>query len=210
MMIKIGIYKIKNIVTNKIYVGSSTNIGKRWRDHKWHLKEGIHHNSHLQSSYNKYGLKNFIFSIEIECDVNNLLNEEKKTVLKYRSNDRKFGYNKNDPKTIFVGRKSKEILNEESSLRMKGNKNPMFGKTGEEHPKHNYKLSNEKRKKLSEWAKNRKGSNSNASKLSEKDVLKIRDDYTKKKYNQQKLSEIFGVSQNMISQIINRKYWTHI
>lgn len=209
-MIKTGIYKIRNIVTNKIYIGSSTNIGKRWRDHKWHLKEGIHHNSHLQSSYNKYGLKNFIFSIEIECGVNDLLYEEKKTVLKYKSKDRNFGYNKNDPKTIFTGRKSKEILNEESSLRMKGDKNPMFGKTGKEHPKHEYILSDEKRKKMSEWAKNRKGSNSNASKLTEKEVLEIREDYEKKKHNQQKLSEMYCVSQNMISLIINRKYWTHI
>lgn len=206
-MVKTGIYKIKNLVTNKIYVGSSTNIKKRWRDHKWHLKEGIHHNSHLQSSYNKYGLNNFIFSIEIECDVNELLNEEKKTVLKYKSNDRNFGYNKNDPKTIFIGKKSKEILNEKSSLRMKGNKNPMFGKTGEDCPKHAYVLSDEKRKKMSEWAKNRKGSNSNASKLTEKEVLKIRDLYQTKNLSQTKMSEIFNVTQATISDVINKKSW---
>lgn len=209
-MIKTGIYKIKNLVTNKIYVGSSTNIKKRWRDHKWHLKKGIHHNSHLQSSWNKYGSNNFIFSIEIECEVDELLNEEKKIVLKYKSNDRNFGYNKINPKTIFIGRKSKEIINKEHSLRMKGDNNPMFGKTGEEHPKYGYNLSKEEKKILSELAKNRKGSNSNASKLIEKEVLKIREDYKNKLRTQQKLSEIYGVSQNMISQIINRKHWTHI
>ena len=61
-MIKTGIYIIKNILNNKKYVGSSTNIGKRWRDHKWYLKENKHHNSHLQASYNKYGLDSFEFN----------------------------------------------------------------------------------------------------------------------------------------------------
>ena len=63
---------------------------------------------------------------------------------------------------------------------------------------------------MSEWAKNRKGGNSNASKLTEKEVIKIREDYEKKKHNQTELGGIYGVSQNMISQIINRKHWTHI
>lgn len=210
MMKRCGIYKIINLVTNKIYVGSSINIGKRWRDHKWHLKEGIHHNSHLQSSYNKHGLNNFMFSIEIECDVNDLLNEEKKTVLKYKSNDRNFGYNKNDPKTIFFRKKIKETLNENNSLRMRGNKNPMFGKTGKEHPKHAYILSNKMRKKMSEWAKNRKGGNSNASKLTNEIVFEIRYIYKTKLYNQTELSKIYNVTQVTISDVIRRKRWSHI
>jgi len=36
-MIKTGIYKILNKINGKVYIGSATDIAKRWRDHKWHL-----------------------------------------------------------------------------------------------------------------------------------------------------------------------------
>lgn len=29
-----GIYKIKNIVNNKVYIGSAIDVKKRWRDYK--------------------------------------------------------------------------------------------------------------------------------------------------------------------------------
>ena len=90
-MIKTGIYKIKNKQNNKVYIGSTIVIRKRWRDHKWYLKENKHHNSHLQSSYNKYGLENFEFIIKLECDLNNLLIEEKRLIKEYCASDNKFG-----------------------------------------------------------------------------------------------------------------------
>ena len=54
------------------------------------------------------------------------------------------------------------------------------------------------------------GEKSNLSKLSEKDVLKIRNYYKDKKYNQYELAFIFNVSQACISDIVNRKTWKHI
>ena len=33
-----GIYQIRNIINNKIYIGSSANIKKRWSEHKRDLK----------------------------------------------------------------------------------------------------------------------------------------------------------------------------
>ena len=51
-MIKIcGIYKITNIVNNKIYVGSAINISNRFKTHKRLLKNNIHFNSHLSGFY---------------------------------------------------------------------------------------------------------------------------------------------------------------
>ena len=35
-----GIYKITNIITTKIYIGSAINILKRWRRHKVHANGG--------------------------------------------------------------------------------------------------------------------------------------------------------------------------
>lgn len=60
---KSGIYKIKNLVNNKVYVGSSVNIGKRISQHIAELVKGNHYNVHLQFAWNKYGAENFQFEI---------------------------------------------------------------------------------------------------------------------------------------------------
>lgn len=58
-----GVYIIKNIITSKVYVGSSFNILKRFNEHNGCLKKNKHHNKHLQNSYNKHGKENFSFII---------------------------------------------------------------------------------------------------------------------------------------------------
>ena len=60
---KKGIYRISNIVSKKYYIGSSTNLSKRWWEHRKFLRLGIHSNSHLQSSWKKYGEDAFIFEV---------------------------------------------------------------------------------------------------------------------------------------------------
>ena len=37
----IGIYKIVNILNNKIYIGKSSDIEKRWKEHIRHSKKDI-------------------------------------------------------------------------------------------------------------------------------------------------------------------------
>lgn len=62
-----GIYKITNLVNNKFYIGSSTNLKLRKINHFSRLKNNNHANKHLQSSYNKYGKENFIYEIIAFC-----------------------------------------------------------------------------------------------------------------------------------------------
>lgn len=64
---KAGIYKITNIVNNKFYIGSSTNIYKRFHGHKSKLINNVHSNPKLQSSFNKHGINNFKFEIIAIC-----------------------------------------------------------------------------------------------------------------------------------------------
>lgn len=67
----IGIYSIKNVKNNKIYIGSSNNIEKRIKDHFRNLKNNKHSNQYLQNAYNKYGNESFIFEIlEVFEDIN--------------------------------------------------------------------------------------------------------------------------------------------
>lgn len=74
----IGIYRIKNLKNNKCYYGSSKNIEKRWKTHLNGLKNGNHHNIHLQRSWNKYGEDNFVFEVVEECNETLLLDLEQK------------------------------------------------------------------------------------------------------------------------------------
>lgn len=51
------------------------------------------------------------------------------------------------------------------------------------------------------------GENHHMSKLKEKDVASIRQDYKLKKYTQRELSKKFNISQTQISRIVNLKKW---
>lgn len=71
-----GIYSIYNTVSNKTYIGSSTNIQNRWRDHASTLQSRTHDNKHLTNSWHKYGCTKFRFQILELCDEVNLLTLE--------------------------------------------------------------------------------------------------------------------------------------
>jgi group I intron endonuclease len=88
-----GIYKIVNVKTNKIYIGSSVNIKNREKRHFWMLRKNIHDNEYLQNSYNKYGKDFFEFETIELCPFDDLILKENYYINKYKSNDLLFGYN---------------------------------------------------------------------------------------------------------------------
>ena len=59
------IYKITNKIINKVYIGSSTDVERRWRQHKEaSVNEKDHHyNYPLMIDFRKYGIDNFNFEI---------------------------------------------------------------------------------------------------------------------------------------------------
>jgi len=75
---KTGIYRIRNLITNDCYYGSSKNIEKRWIRHKNDLKNNKHINIILTRSWEKYGEENFEFEIVEICDMENLKQIEQK------------------------------------------------------------------------------------------------------------------------------------
>lgn len=88
-----GIYMIRNILNNKVYIGKSVDIKRRWTNHKTNLDNNIHDNKHLQSSWNKYGKNCFDFSIVEECAESELNNREIYYIQFYRSYNSLYGYN---------------------------------------------------------------------------------------------------------------------
>jgi group I intron endonuclease len=73
---KSGIYKITNLINNKIYVGSTLDFDGRWWDHKKRLRKGNHHSIKLQRSYNIHGENNILFEVLEECSADELLIKE--------------------------------------------------------------------------------------------------------------------------------------
>lgn len=63
----IGVYAIVNTSSQKVYVGSSKNVNKRFLCHASFLRNGKHHCAHLQSSFDLNGPKAFQFRILAEC-----------------------------------------------------------------------------------------------------------------------------------------------
>lgn len=74
---KQGVYYMKNIINNKVYIGSTTmSFLKRLQHHVNQLRNNKHKNQYLQNSWNKYGEENFEFGILEICQKENCLNKE--------------------------------------------------------------------------------------------------------------------------------------
>lgn len=89
----IGVYLIRNTVNGKVYVGSSSNVEKRFGDHKRHLRRGAHTSCHLQEAWKLYGEESFVFTLKMECEENRLLEVEQEYMDLYLSSDGDCGYN---------------------------------------------------------------------------------------------------------------------
>ena len=88
-----GIYCIKNIINNKVYIGSSIDLNSREYKHFWMLKKNKHDNQFLQNSFNKYGENSFVFEVIEECRPEFLIDLENYHIIKNKSNEMSFGYN---------------------------------------------------------------------------------------------------------------------
>lgn len=58
-----GVYIIRNLTNGKVYIGASANVERRWRNHENDLRRGVHHSSHLQRAWLKYGEDAFAFDV---------------------------------------------------------------------------------------------------------------------------------------------------
>lgn len=76
-MIFMGIYKIKNVVTGQLYIGSSTDLHRRSNDHFSALRKNKGRHPRLQESWNQYGETAFVFEVmEIVHNPENLRERE--------------------------------------------------------------------------------------------------------------------------------------
>jgi group I intron endonuclease len=73
---KSGVYKIRNLVNGRLYVGSSKDIQVRWAEHRTDLRKGVHVNPHLQRAWNKYGEGSFAFEFIERTKAKRLIERE--------------------------------------------------------------------------------------------------------------------------------------
>ena len=66
-----GIYKITNLINNKIYIGQSVDIKRRWYYYT-NPPEVLDYRSKIISAIKKYGIKNFKFEVLEECAIEDL------------------------------------------------------------------------------------------------------------------------------------------
>ncbi len=125
----ICIYNIRNLINNKIYIGSAINFNKRKIVHISRLNRNVHHSKYLQNSWNIHGKENFIFEIVEQVDNKSKLIEREQVWINFFKPE----YNMNPIAGSRLGTKAtKETLEKMRLSRI------------------NYKVSEETKKKISE------------------------------------------------------------
>ena len=76
----VGIYKIENLLTHKVYIGQSRHIEIRWQEHCRPSSDSI-----ISRAIRKYGKSNFSFEILEECAIDELDQREEYYIRKYNS-----------------------------------------------------------------------------------------------------------------------------
>jgi len=166
-----GIYKIVNKMDGKCYIGSSVDIlgsggtSGRFYAHQRMLKLRIHHCIHLQRAYDKYGKKNFEYTIIKKVKPSKLFEVEQKYLDKAKSNPEMYYNTSYDAGKITmteetrkkIGAKTKAWLSNPAHHHMYGKKHkPSTIKKIREARKHQPPMSEEGRRRIKEFHTGRK------------------------------------------------------
>lgn len=156
------VYKHRNKINNKVYIGiTAQKPNKRWQN-----GYGYKDNQHFYRAIQKYGWDNFEHEILYEnLEENEALEKEMELIQFYKSNNCDYGYNKDNGGTIgkltpeaiekvrqwHLGKKlsieTRRKISEHHKGKHAGENNPMFGRYHTE----------EAKKKMSDYAKNHIG-----------------------------------------------------
>lgn len=226
------VYKITNLINNKIYIGKTSDINKRWQKHTEvaRTKEKNAY-QYLHKSINKYGMENFIIEeLENNLTEQEAFNREKFWIKTLNSKNADTGMNLTDGGEGTSGLK----WTEDSREKIRGANNHNFGKpltedvksklstalSGENNPFFGKKHSDQmleffKNKKVSDELKNIisegcRGSKQWNAKFSEDDIIEIRRRWDNGECSQTELAKQYNVKPNTINQIVNRRRWVHI
>lgn len=103
----VGIYTITNMVSGKVYVGSSICLDWRLYLHRRALRKGSHFNRHLQNSWNKNGEDNFDFKIVDRCEEGERFVRELEWIKKFNAMSPNSGFNMRDPDSLKMSQQTR-------------------------------------------------------------------------------------------------------
>lgn len=104
----IGVYKITNKLNGDCYVGSSKDIGKRWKRHIYlHESKGRHHEYFIYRAMRKYGIENFEFEVLETCEDSEKIILEQKYYKKLNPRYNEIEPNKNLSENPSIAKKRK-------------------------------------------------------------------------------------------------------
>ena len=157
---KSGIYKIVSKINNKFYIGSASDINKRWKRHIRDLKNKRHINQHLQRCYDKYGEDNFSFEIVEICNKEELLIKEQYYLDSLKAYEVGFNIGKNasggdnltnNPNRENIIERMKKTLKENIENMSEEERKEKWGRYGEDNPNYGNKWSDEMKKRSSDF-----------------------------------------------------------
>ena len=77
-----GVYKITNTITGDFYIGSSKDVKRRWREHKWPSTWKKCPNNPMYQDMQNYGIEKFELQILAEIEVDKLKEMEQEFIEK--------------------------------------------------------------------------------------------------------------------------------
>lgn len=221
---KSGIYIIRRIGSNTVYIGSSIRIGRRISEHRYALRNAIHPNYKLTSCFKSYGLNGMEVAIVEECAPRML--DEKETNWIKRFNSYRNGLNctpsgdgsgrevsKETRIKIGLKHKGKIISPQQRLLLSIASKNmPQSCRDSQAAKMTGRKRSAEAIIKTANWHRGKKRSanacismSRSQSKLNVNDVIKIQS-MISEGFTYKEIGAIFGVSKQTVSNVKTGKH----
>jgi group I intron endonuclease len=219
------IYKITNILNNKIYIGKSKSPDKRFARHLYVAEKQIKNNNQFQpihAAIAKYGRDNFTLEIIDEAlEEIDIFGKEIYWIDFHKSNISRYpdalGYNLTDGGEGTSGCKPSKETKQKISIANSGSGNGMFENTHSDSTKNKMRISQKNRAKRSLLTEDHKQRNSEAAKkqdfsfripIETKQNIVI--DYATGNYTKKQLAEKYNLKYNSIVKIIRTNkstYW---
>ena len=227
---RIGIYGIKNMVNNHIYIGKTgMNFGDRWDSHRALLRAKKHFNQYLQYSWNKYGEENFSFIIVEECATEELDDKERYYIQLYRDMGLAYNFADGGEGGSFLGKHLSEEtkrkigdknrvhmtgrrLSEETRKKMSESQNKRYANWTEEDRVAWGQLTSERARgyKWNDESRDKMIGNKNGATHTEDEIREIRRMYEVEKKSCREIADYFHESYDFIYGIVKYKRWTNI
>ena len=204
---KSGVYQIRNLINDKVYVGSSNNLYIRRSVHFNYLVQKKHINSYLQNAYNKYGEINFLFEVIEYCDEKSLLLVEQKWMNNKRSYERDKGYNISKVAGRNPWPKGKPRSEQTKEKLRKAFRGRVFSEEWKRKISENRKNIKPSKETIEKFKKipKKKGEESNRAKFTWKQAREIRECYYNSEVTYKQLAEKYRVSVSGIQNVIKNR-----